>query len=411
MTNASHLSRRMIRGFAASVVLLGGMLVLSHGLASHFLAAERAALADRMRWEAARGTVARAALDALAPRASDDAVARPGLADAAGALDAIGGAPDRDLAAFAAAARGLAAAPGDRARAQSLVARTGVLLARFDTLLAAADRAAGIAAAAAARVRLAGLLAGLGGLVIVALAILRPMLGEVTRVTRMLEETRERLAHSALHDHLTGLPNRRYVEEHLRRTLATASRSGHLVAVLQVDLDGFKQINDRFGHAVGDVALASVAGLMQSAIRRSDFLGRTGGDEFVVIAQEARNPRGLEALAERLIATVGTPIAVASGHCEIGASVGIALAPPLECESERLLSHADAALYAAKAEGRGLYRFHPDAQTYLDVHYPARLAPVQGGRGASRDDATAGATAGAMAGADIAGPQPAPIRT
>ncbi|MCL5777358.1 GGDEF domain-containing protein [Limibaculum sp. FT325] len=381
MTNALQLSRRMVRGFAAALALLGGLQVAGYGLGAALLAEERARIEERHAREAERALVARVALAGIEVARGGDAAAREALREAAEALSAaaaLEGAGAPGLAELARMARALAtgdAMPADRLRADALA-----LGRELDAAAARAEGAARDAARAASAVRLTGLLCGIGGLVVVALAIMRPMLGEVTRVTRTLEQTQEKLAHSALHDHLTELPNRRYVEEHLRRSLAAAGRTGQMVAVLQIDLDGFKQINDRFGHAVGDAALASVARRMQKAIRRSDFLGRTGGDEFVVIAAEGRNPRGLEHLAERLIQTVGEPIEIDAQRCAIGASVGIALTPPLDADSERLLSHADAALYAAKAQGRGLFRFHPDAQVYLDVHYPVRLASAVTGR-------------------------------
>lgn len=200
--------------------------------------------------------------------------------------------------------------------------------------------------------------------------VVRPLLRDTAREVAALEDSRDQLAHNALHDHLTGLPNRRYVEEHLDRTLASASRAGNAVAVLQIDLDGFKQINDRYGHAIGDIALTSVARRMQSAIRRADFLGRNGGDEFIVIAEESRNPRGLETLARRLIEQIAADLALDGQSCRIGASIGIALSPPLAPDSGLLLAAADAALYEAKAEGRGSFRFHPDVRSHLECHYP-----------------------------------------
>jgi diguanylate cyclase (GGDEF)-like protein len=205
-----------------------------------------------------------------------------------------------------------------------------------------------------------------------ALIVFRPMIRDVADTVAGLEDTQRALAHSALHDHLTGLPNRRYVEEHLRRTLAAAARNGHVVGVLQIDLDGFKQINDRHGHAVGDRVLIGVATQMQAAIRRSDFIGRTGGDEFVVVAVEPRNPRGIGTLAERLIERIEEALGDHMPAGRGGASIGIALSPPLTADPNRLLAQADLALYAVKARGTGGFRFHPDAETYLDVHFPAR---------------------------------------
>lgn len=382
MMHASQLSRRMVRGFAAALALIAGVHVISFAAGSMLDADERARLSEHATLDRAGSLVARVALLASEMTGAGAADLRERLRNTTAELEDLSsrlpGPAAAQLAELAASSLALSAAqPGASPTSTGTVLRAQAIdaLANLDAAATRAAEAAGHAGARAERMEAVGLLSVLAAVGVVAVAILRPLLSEVMRVTRALEEAREQLAHSALHDHLTGLPNRRYVEEHLRRTLAAASRSGEMVAVLQIDLDGFKQINDRFGHAVGDSVLVAVARRMSSVIRRADFLGRIGGDEFVVVATEARNPRGLANLARRLTQILSQPIEVDAVSCTLGASVGIALSPPLDAEPERLLSQADAALYAAKAEGRGLFRFHPDAQVFLDVHYP-KMAPA-----------------------------------
>ena len=167
------------------------------------------------------------------------------------------------------------------------------------------------------------------------------------------KEAEIRLAHLALHDPLTGLPNRRALAEALERTIARSQRSGMPLAVLALDLDGFKAINDRHGHPAGDAALIEVARRLRQTIRRSDLVARLGGDEFAVIASELNGPAPVSRLARRIGATLSSPIALRDAVAEIAVSIGVAFYPGDGETTEELLSRADAALYAAKRDRVG----------------------------------------------------------
>jgi diguanylate cyclase (GGDEF)-like protein len=157
-------------------------------------------------------------------------------------------------------------------------------------------------------------------------------------------------------DPLTGLPNRTNLRGQLAERLGNA-RPGQSVAVLYVDLDRFKSVNDSLGHPVGDALLLKVADRLKSALREGDLVARLGGDEFVVIQSGAHQPEAAEGVAIRLIDLISRAYAVDGHMLHIGASVGIALFPDDGHDPDTLLKNADVALYQAKAEGRGCYRF------------------------------------------------------
>jgi diguanylate cyclase (GGDEF)-like protein len=165
-----------------------------------------------------------------------------------------------------------------------------------------------------------------------------------------------RVAHMARHDALTDLPNRVLLAERLGQALAAARRHGEPLAVLCLDLDRFKQVNDTLGHPVGDALLRAVAERLKSCVREEDTVARLGGDEFAVVQVGLDQPEGAGALARRLVAVLGEPYEVAGHQLVVGASVGIALAPCDGGEADDLLKRADMALYRAKADGRGTYR-------------------------------------------------------
>jgi diguanylate cyclase (GGDEF)-like protein/PAS domain S-box-containing protein len=162
----------------------------------------------------------------------------------------------------------------------------------------------------------------------------------------------ERLVHDALHDPLTGLPNRALLLDRLEGALARAERSGSLVAVLFCDLDYFKLVNDTHGHATGDALILAVAARLRTALRDPDTAGRFGGDEFVILAENLNSVAEAVGLAERLSAVIRTPVTLCSTQVTPSVSIGIATAGT-HVNAERLLGDADAALYRAKAAGRG----------------------------------------------------------
>ncbi|MGE5469181.1 MAG: putative bifunctional diguanylate cyclase/phosphodiesterase [Bacteroidota bacterium] len=168
------------------------------------------------------------------------------------------------------------------------------------------------------------------------------------------EEHIRRLAHF---DSLTGLPNRVLFNDRLQRALVRAKRYRQTLAMLYVDLDHFKEINDRFGHATGDEALKVAAARMLTTLRQNDTVSRRGGDEFVVIVELNEHPEGIGNVCSKLIDALREPFVVGAEQLEIGASIGVAMFPADASEPEGLLIAADAALYEAKAEGRGHFRF------------------------------------------------------
>lgn len=165
------------------------------------------------------------------------------------------------------------------------------------------------------------------------------------------------LEHLALHDPLTGLPNRQNLDGRLREAISRARRSGGQFAVLFVDLDRFKEVNDSWGHAAGDELLLMVAQRMREPLREIDALARLGGDEFVVVIENIADGRDASRVARRLVRALAAPFSLASGElATIGCSIGIALHPADGDAVETLIRNADIALYAAKRAGRGRYR-------------------------------------------------------
>jgi diguanylate cyclase (GGDEF)-like protein len=153
----------------------------------------------------------------------------------------------------------------------------------------------------------------------------------------------------ALHDTLTGLPNRRYLLEHLSQAQQRSAEKSEQVAVFFLDLDGFKQVNDTFGHEAGDEVLRVTAKRLQSVLRRGDVVARLGGDEFVVVAEGAGDfPMAVRALAGRLVAALGEPILVDDVPVAVSGSVGVAIADGAGTQPVDLLRVADAAMYTAK---------------------------------------------------------------
>jgi diguanylate cyclase (GGDEF)-like protein len=163
------------------------------------------------------------------------------------------------------------------------------------------------------------------------------------------------------HDVLTGLANRAVFAEALQREIARAHRDGTRFAVLYLDLDHFKDINDTLGHAMGDLLLQSVAERLRASVRESDTVSRLGGDEFALIATELRQPAHAAILAQKVLAMMSEQVTLRDIEVRSGATIGIAVYGPESDNSETLLSHADIALYRAKSEGRGTYRFFTEA--------------------------------------------------
>lgn len=168
--------------------------------------------------------------------------------------------------------------------------------------------------------------------------------------------SQERLSHMARHDALTGLPNRVLFREHMDSVLPRVRR-GSSAAVLYLDLDGFKGVNDTLGHPAGDELLRMVARRLGDNTRETDLVARLGGDEFAIIQVDAEQPTEAGSLADRLVDVLRTPFDIQGQMVEIGTSIGIVVADAKASTPDELLRNADIALYRAKAEGRGTWRF------------------------------------------------------
>jgi len=167
----------------------------------------------------------------------------------------------------------------------------------------------------------------------------------------------EQFAHLAEHDALTGLPNRLLLNDRLNHSIAAAGRKKSLMAVLFLDLDGFKHINDSLGHSSGDKLLKSVAERLQDCVRTPDTVSRQGGDEFIVLLQDIRHAEDAAHTARRMLKEVMEPHSVDSSELHVSASIGISVFPDDGRNAETLIKNADAAMYQAKASGRHSYRF------------------------------------------------------
>lgn len=166
----------------------------------------------------------------------------------------------------------------------------------------------------------------------------------------------EELFHKSVHDPLTGLPNRVLLVDRMTQAFARARRQGTRVSVFYIDIDGFKQVNDRWGHAVGDEVLRTLAGRLSAAVRPADTVARLGGDEFVVLCDGLTSPGAASEIAGRLLDAVAQPIDHQAGMVTLTASVGSACTVGARTRPGTLLEAADRAMYRAKRAGGGRYR-------------------------------------------------------
>jgi len=189
-------------------------------------------------------------------------------------------------------------------------------------------------------------------------------MGSLKEANALLEEQAEEMLqvqqeiqHTALHDPLTGIANRRYLDERLTELAARCRREDGWLAALHIDLDRFKQINDTAGHAAGDALLVHVSDTLVQTVRQEDFVARVGGDEFVVLCTDYTDQKVLSIVAERIIQRLSQPFVHDGRECWFGASIGIAAMKGDEIETGELLVNADIALYRAKSRGRGRYEY------------------------------------------------------
>lgn len=204
----------------------------------------------------------------------------------------------------------------------------------------------------------------LAGLSIAAYLVIAWELRERRQLTARIER-------DANHDSLTQLPNRRFFEQWLSYTLAQARRDKSHVGLLFVDLDGFKAVNDRYGHKAGDALLAEVAHRFRRIVRESDLLVRLGGDEFALIAPNAKDGRELAQVAQRLLATLSDPGEPRLSDPPLGASIGVAFFPEDARELSGLITAADEAMYTAKRAGSNRIAFYATAVATNDSTAPA----------------------------------------
>jgi len=180
---------------------------------------------------------------------------------------------------------------------------------------------------------------------------------ETVRLIRAGIHAEQTIRQLSLRDPLTGLANRRFLHENEKHLIAAAKRSGKQMAVLAVDLDDFKAVNDRYGHAAGDAVIVTSAERMKLLLRESDVIARFGGDEFVIVLGQVDDAKAAREVAGRVVDSLCRPIPLAEGGtAQIGASVGIALCCAGKETLDELLEKADAALYAAKRDGKHTYR-------------------------------------------------------
>ena len=179
---------------------------------------------------------------------------------------------------------------------------------------------------------------------------------------RALEVERANLKRAeklALHDALTGLPNRILFSQLVDQSLQRARRNKHRMAIIFLDLDHFKDINDTLGHDAGDELLKQAAKRLTACFRKSDAIARFGGDEFVALMPEIKTAQDAGLVAQKIVDTIAEPFLLSSQACRVTASVGIAIFPEDGEDEETLSKKADSAMYISKREGRNTYRFSP----------------------------------------------------
>lgn len=199
---------------------------------------------------------------------------------------------------------------------------------------------------------------------------------EVRLLYKQLEAYSRALESMAMHDALTGLPNRRLLMDRLALSIAHASRNKSSMAVMYLDLDGFKAVNDTSGHDTGDILLRLVADRLVAAVRQEDTVARMGGDEFVIVLWEINHPDGVEKLVSKIIEALSQPAPILDGGLRITASIGVSVYPIHGEHGEALMKRADQALYMAKQAGKNNYHIASSSDATFSTPYP----PAKPGR-------------------------------
>ncbi|MDO8607235.1 MAG: diguanylate cyclase [Phaeospirillum sp.] len=187
------------------------------------------------------------------------------------------------------------------------------------------------------------------------------------------KENEDRIKRLAHHDSLTGLPNRNLLNDRISHALARVRRHGGRMAVLYVDLDRFKPINDTLGHEAGDAVLCEVARRLTTCIRSSDTVSRVGGDEFVVVVEEIGRPGEASMVARKIIDSLARPVIYMTHQCQIGASIGVAIFPDDGATMEDVCKAADIAMYRVKHAGRNGFCFYSENTPQDEIDYDAPI--------------------------------------
>jgi diguanylate cyclase (GGDEF)-like protein len=214
-------------------------------------------------------------------------------------------------------------------------------------------------------------LPALAAVVLIIGLLMARLLWRLRKATAELEQAREQAVHLALHDPLTGLANRAMFQKRLTTALEDLNRGGSPIALLALDLDRFKQVNDTLGHEAGDELLRQVAMRLKSLLSDQDAVARLGGDEFVVLQNAIKTVSEARHLSERIIEAIGVPFRLAEHEVSVGVSIGVAIAKDAARDGIDLPARADFALYQAKESGRNTYRLY---ETDLARPEPVRNA-------------------------------------
>ena len=192
-----------------------------------------------------------------------------------------------------------------------------------------------------------------------------------------LKEHQRQLEYIAHYDALTGLPNRVLLADRLQHALAQSQRRGQSLALVYLDLDGFKAVNDQYGHQVGDALLVTLAGRMQAALREGDTIARIGGDEFVAVLVDLDRPRDCEPVLARLLQAAADPVPVEQQVLRVSASIGVTLYPRDGADADLLMRHADQAMYLAKQAGKNRYHLFDVDQDLAEKTYRESLGHIR----------------------------------
>jgi diguanylate cyclase (GGDEF)-like protein/PAS domain S-box-containing protein len=184
------------------------------------------------------------------------------------------------------------------------------------------------------------------------------------------------LSHLAAHDSLTDLPNRMLLNDRLSQAIASARRQRHRLAVLFLDLDRFKTVNDTLGHGIGDRLLQSVARRLVESVRRSDTVSRQGGDEFVLLLSRVDEADDAAASAQKVIKALAVPLDVGGHQLQVTASIGLSMYPDDGQDADTLIRNADLAMYRAKEHGRNVYQFYTPDMSILTARGRLKRAPT-----------------------------------